>query len=143
LIYLKQTAPTAISEPYEFIQGEIEMRLRLIAALLYGIVVVPAAAAEPLTAEQKAVAMWANAAQIAADKCPKVRLIKKNIKADLDAVGLTAAQASGGEWKNVIVLVDKQNRKAYADDPAGFCELMWKALGSGHSVAVKLPLLTR
>jgi hypothetical protein len=119
------------------------MRRRLIAALLYGIVVAPAAAAEPLTAEQKAMAMWVNAAQIAADKCPKVGLIKKNIKADLDAVGLTAAQASGDEWKNVMAIADKQNRKASADDPDGFCELMWKVLGSGHSVAVKLPLLKR
>lgn len=119
------------------------MRRRLIAALLYGIIVGPASAAEPLTAEQKAMAMWVNAAQIAADKCPKLGLITKNIKADLDAVKLTAAQASAVEWKNVIAVADKQNRKAYADDPDGFCELMWKILGSNKSVAVKLPLLKR
>jgi hypothetical protein len=116
---------------------------RMLFALIYGIVAAPVSAAEPLTAAQKAVAMWANAAQIAADKCPKLELIKKNIKTDLDAVGLTAAQASGDEWKNLIALVDKQNRKAHSDDPDGFCELMWKVLGSGHSVAVKLPLLKR
>ena len=143
MIYLKQIAPALRSVNNELSRARSSNEPKLIAALLYGILVGPAAAAEPLTAAQKAVAMWANAAQIAADKCPKLGLNRKNIKADLDAVGLTAAQGSGDEWKTVIALVDKQNRKAHADDPDGFCELMWKTLGSDHSVAVKLPLLKR
>jgi hypothetical protein len=118
------------------------MRNRLVAAILVGLAVTPASAAQPLTSEQQALAMWVDAALFAAEKCPRVELIKENIRANLDSASVTEDQAMGYEWKRAMAFADMQNREGFANDPSGFCERIWKAIGD-NPVAVSLPLLKR
>jgi hypothetical protein len=61
----------------------------------------------------------------------------------LDEAGVTAGQALGEEWKNAMAFSDMHNREGFAADPRGYCERMWRALGSDNPVAVKLPLVKR
>jgi hypothetical protein len=118
------------------------MRKGLIAVLLFG-VVAPASAAEPLTGEQQALAMWVDGALFAAQNCPRIGLIKENVRANVDEAGVTEDQARGDEWEKAMAFADIQSREGFAADPQGFCERMWKAIGNDHPVAVRLPLLKR
>jgi hypothetical protein len=118
---------------------------RVIALALAALVLTvwPADAATDLFADRNLFAEIFELADVAQSHCPGLHVIEDNVRGAADAVGVDDDVIYSPEWRLWESRGKQLASEAYAKDPVGFCNRMWRFLGPDHPPMVRFQLLRK